>query len=254
MPALSSKPLSDQELAAYGDLLHELANRTERPLSLEGMDGFVTALIVAPRLITMNEYLPVLVGDAGLNVFKNEAEIQLFSDCFMRRWNEIATALDAPVDNLGDPKALSPFLMDWEDLLNSLPAAQRDEILADGVPGYAEMWAGGFLQVVETWEDDWALPEDSKDEAFVDASLEPFYTLVTTIEDWTAEEHKLSRDDHIATAIWAAYDLREFWRDRGMAPREPIRKAPEPGRNDLCPCGSGKKFKKCCGAGGDTLH
>lgn len=21
------------------------------------------------------------------------------------------------------------------------------------------------------------------------------------------------------------------------------------GRNDLCPCGSGKKFKKCCGKG-----
>lgn len=22
---------------------------------------------------------------------------------------------------------------------------------------------------------------------------------------------------------------------------------PQPGRNDVCPCGSGKKFKKCCG-------
>jgi uncharacterized protein YecA (UPF0149 family) len=25
-------------------------------------------------------------------------------------------------------------------------------------------------------------------------------------------------------------------------------KAREPGRNDPCPCGSGKKYKKCCGA------
>lgn len=24
-------------------------------------------------------------------------------------------------------------------------------------------------------------------------------------------------------------------------------KAPEPGRNDPCPCGSGEKYKKCCG-------
>jgi hypothetical protein len=31
------------------------------------------------------------------------------------------------------------------------------------------------------------------------------------------------------------------------APQEPIRKIPRPGRNDPCPCGSGKKFKKCCG-------
>ncbi len=27
----------------------------------------------------------------------------------------------------------------------------------------------------------------------------------------------------------------------------PIVKDAQPGRNDLCPCGSGKKYKKCCG-------
>lgn len=29
---------------------------------------------------------------------------------------------------------------------------------------------------------------------------------------------------------------------------EPIKVGQTPGRNDPCPCGSGKKFKKCCGA------
>ena len=29
-------------------------------------------------------------------------------------------------------------------------------------------------------------------------------------------------------------------------PVEPIHASAEPGRNDPCPCGSGKKFKKCC--------
>ncbi len=29
--------------------------------------------------------------------------------------------------------------------------------------------------------------------------------------------------------------------------RTPIRKGKKPGRNDPCPCGSGKKYKKCCG-------
>ena len=29
---------------------------------------------------------------------------------------------------------------------------------------------------------------------------------------------------------------------------EPIQAGDAPGRNDPCPCGSGKKFKKCCGA------
>lgn len=35
--------------------------------------------------------------------------------------------------------------------------------------------------------------------------------------------------------------------DDGVA--QPYRReTPKPGRNDLCPCGSGKKFKKCHGA------
>lgn len=33
-------------------------------------------------------------------------------------------------------------------------------------------------------------------------------------------------------------------------PVEPIRSEEKPERNDPCPCGSGKKFKKCCGAPG----
>jgi uncharacterized protein len=55
------------------------------------------------------------------------------------------------------------------------------------------------------------------------------------------------RLDAVAAAIWAVYTLREVW--RSMGPRiAPVRKAPEPGRNDPCPCGSGKKYKKCHGA------
>jgi uncharacterized protein YecA (UPF0149 family) len=30
---------------------------------------------------------------------------------------------------------------------------------------------------------------------------------------------------------------------------QPIRVPPQPGRNAVCPCGSGLKFKRCCIAG-----
>jgi uncharacterized protein YecA (UPF0149 family) len=30
-------------------------------------------------------------------------------------------------------------------------------------------------------------------------------------------------------------------------PVEPIEAKAKPGRNDPCPCGSGKKYKQCCG-------
>ncbi len=33
----------------------------------------------------------------------------------------------------------------------------------------------------------------------------------------------------------------------GSEKKQPVRKAKKPGRNDPCPCGSGKKYKHCCG-------
>ena len=39
----------------------------------------------------------------------------------------------------------------------------------------------------------------------------------------------------------------------GTDVKRPVRKTASQkiGRNDPCPCGSGKKYKKCCGAGKD---
>ena len=38
----------------------------------------------------------------------------------------------------------------------------------------------------------------------------------------------------------------EFQPEEEAVP-EPVVAGPRVGRNDLCPCGSGKKYKKCCG-------
>jgi SWIM/SEC-C metal-binding protein len=36
--------------------------------------------------------------------------------------------------------------------------------------------------------------------------------------------------------------------ERLLHPPEPAKAASTTGRNDACPCGSGRKYKKCCGA------
>jgi preprotein translocase subunit SecA len=51
------------------------------------------------------------------------------------------------------------------------------------------------------------------------------------------EEHKRAQQEAGAAASAGA-----------AAPLKPIRTGPKVGRNDPCPCGSGKKHKKCCGA------
>lgn len=63
-------------------------------------------------------------------------------------------------------------------------------------------------------------------------------------------------DVAVATSWWSAFEehsahdaLEEDWDDEGqlIKPEEPYRAPAKVGRNEPCPCGSGKKFKKCCG-------
>jgi preprotein translocase subunit SecA len=37
---------------------------------------------------------------------------------------------------------------------------------------------------------------------------------------------------------------------QAQAKARPVRTGPKVGRNDPCPCGSGKKYKHCCGKNG----
>ncbi|MEW6747592.1 MAG: SEC-C metal-binding domain-containing protein [Planctomycetota bacterium] len=67
-----------------------------------------------------------------------------------------------------------------------------------------------------------------------------------------AKRHKLLRRIYSASrARLYKRQRQEKWRP---GPEEPLEStptltaAPRPGRNDPCPCGSGKKFKRCCGA------
>ncbi|MBQ8200844.1 MAG: SEC-C domain-containing protein [Clostridia bacterium] len=55
-------------------------------------------------------------------------------------------------------------------------------------------------------------------------------------------------------AMYGLFNALPHWSNKGHSPNELIertrgqRKAPAmPGRNDRCPCGSGKKYKQCCG-------
>jgi len=54
----------------------------------------------------------------------------------------------------------------------------------------------------------------------------------------------LSDPDYVAR-LKRHYALFREAIDRESAP---VRRGPAPGRNDPCPCGSGRKFKKCCGS------
>ena len=92
--------------------------------------------------------------------------------------------------------------------------------------------------------------EDSEDGRWYDDCLNRVLALVLPPEA-LAEHIKanysgdpLTRDELVDDACFGVQDLRLYWLDHAPKP-ETRRVGPQPGRNDPCPCGSGKKYKKC---------
>ena len=55
------------------------------------------------------------------------------------------------------------------------------------------------------------------------------------------------RDEHRERAVFKKIDGAWLYTEGSLAATTIVRDTPKVGRNDLCPCGSGKKYKKCCG-------
>ena len=60
-------------------------------------------------------------------------------------------------------------------------------------------------------------------------------------------ERKSLKYVHHETATFKKQDNRWFYDDGEILPQTIARAGPKTGRNDPCPCGSGKKYKLCCG-------
>ena len=76
---------------------------------------------------------------------------------------------------------------------------------------------------------------------FTDRRVGPLEDAVAELSGW----HAFSEEGRRERAALAAAGAME--EDEGWTPPEPVvNPLRTVGRNDPCPCGSGKKFKKCC--------
>jgi uncharacterized protein len=247
-----SGPLTPEDFDALDDELDLLRQQDEEIPQWEFCEGFLAALVCMRREVPPDEYWPVLLGED----FRPMEHME-FVWRWRRRWQEIASALDQPVDELEDERTYHPEAIDTRGAMLSLPAEQRMEGEIAKLPAYAQVWALGFMYAVESWPEDWLPPRDAESAQMLDAALQDIVALteddagVPALSMYTEDgppSVSNERLDALAAGIWAVYDLRQLWRSLG--PRvDPLRKPEEPGRNDPCPCGSGKKYKKCHGAG-----
>ena len=317
----SDSPPTDEDLAQLAllegleEVLDELNQRRSVP-EWEFCEGFMTAMLCARRPPADEQWLPVLLGahahaDANTGaqagkgadghtqtaaLFDSEGQRTRFMMGWLQRQAQIRTALQAQVNDLQDPRALCPSLLDWRALqaglqeggaqtpappaasatpasgANQAPPGQaggsghpRDADAGDAdtgnedagaVPSYAQLWALGFMAAVAQWPEDWAPPRDKDIAAQMADALDCVALL--THDDSAAPAHNMhdsgaapttseQRLQDLCEALWAVYDLHAIGRALGP-PTRPATRASTPGRNDPCPCGSGRKYKKCCGA------
>ena len=126
----------------------------------------------------------------------------------------------------------------------------------------ANDWANGFVRGMEIHRDGWSALMDDEEQG---GSLIPILALAhehhadPAMRSYTEPISAEMRERLIAGAAAGVMAIYHYFEpDRLLeararaAPRTFRRDAPKVGRNDRCPCGSGKKFKHCCGKA--TLH
>lgn len=117
-------------------------------------------------------------------------------------------------------------------------------------------WADGYLYGSQLGQADWLETAGEHGEDLSEL-MEDFFLLNGAIkedalkhgETWMSEAAEIQAmqraADNLPTRVVAIYD---FWQALRF-PVEPVRReSPKVGRNDPCPCGSGRKFKQCCGS------
>lgn len=263
-----SAALGADQLDELDTLLDDLRSRAEEIPQWEFCDGFLTALACTRRPVPVAEWLPMLLGDGGeldvaegeplplLPAFADAAQQARFLELWTLRWNEVVSQLDADVQSLDEDDAFQPEAMDMRGAIASLPEEERADMEGQEIPSFGQVWALGFMFAVENWPEEWAAPRDREAADWLNEALD---AIVALTEDDTGKPEvcmysedgppstSQARVEAFGEAIWAIYDLRRLW--KSMGPRvEAVRRADTPGRNDPCSCGSGKKYKKCCGS------
>jgi len=106
-------------------------------------------------------------------------------------------------------------------------------------------WCIGFHQGMQLWEG-----LTLEDEKIVNPLLEPIIQFALTEHNDFIESLNLTQYDKLTRKIEpnVLKIFKHFYQYRGTDDQIVSRASntPKVGRNDPCPCGSGKKFKKCC--------
>jgi uncharacterized protein len=240
--------LTDAEFAELDELLAE----TPEPLqALDAvmLDGYLCGVIVQPVLLESAAWLP--------HVFDMEG--QPLPDDVDATWLERTTTLilrrHAFLNRaMAEDGWFDPLVLEFDD---EHPREPLPEGEVDPLEGLSEVsqslmpWVAGFQHAAICFPDLSEMPDDAVMSALarlyrhLPAETDEEREVVATLD----REHPLKAlDEAIEDLVVTVADLYDLTSDQRYKVETVRRDAPKVGRNDPCPCGSGKKFKQCHGA------
>ena len=228
------EPLTEQEMDQLEAFLLDRIDEDEVTedsdegiLDISTLDGFMTALVSGPSIIAPSKWMPAVWGDFEPD-WESPEQLEEILTLMMRHMNGIVTTL------MESPNEFEPIFKEHE--------------ANDRVYRIVDEWCDGYLRGMSLDSEGWS--ETEAIEPLLGAML-----LFASEEGWekldkmTIEEVE-RHQDVIAPAARRAH---AYWFERRENGTPIRRDVPKVGRNDPCPCGSGKKYKKCCGSG-PTLY
>ena len=210
--------------AARSRLMELLDAKSEahNTMRCDEVQGFMMALLSGPDALNPTNWLPEILGEESLFDAKERTEIE-----------RLVMAMAADMRMKLNEKIL-PDLWFYED--------------EAGNPDFYT-WCNAYLYALDIVPTDWF--EAVEQEEFEDLFY-PIMALGGIYDDEENGEVVLHLNEKELTQLESdlphvLLDIYWYWQAIINKPQTVRREGEKVGRNDPCPCGSGKKYKACCG-------
>ena len=209
--------------AARSRLMELLDAKSEahNTMRCDEVQGFMMALLSGPDALNPTNWLPEILGEESLFDAKERTEIE-----------RLVMAMAADMRMKLNEKIL-PDLWFYED--------------EAGNPDFYT-WCNAYLYALDIVPTDWF--EAVEQEEFEDLFY-PIMALGGIYDDEENDEVILHLNEKELTQLESdlphvLLDIYWYWQAIINKPQTVRREGEKVGRNDPCPCGSGKKYKACC--------
>jgi uncharacterized protein len=217
----------------WDELEQALLALDDRAMVLEELDGFIAGLLVLPEPIPPGEWFARVVG--------------------------LSTGPRSPFADLDHANDVLDLVMDYYDAIATIlarhPERYQPRFPVDDKNGDViwELWIDGFAAAINSRRQ--AFERYASVGGEVATAARELKTIIGAAFDWdsnTVEYDSLSKEapETIRASVMTLHRYRQATQPAISFADQPnpfahVRKV---GRNEPCPCGSGRKYKHCCGA------